>query len=679
MDGSQWIDAFLSGELNEEQQAQFQAWLEESPEHVDQFATACLLENQLADIVGQQQLQKSVAEMDRTAFALTPATTPAARTSFWHGLVQDFAKEPVALAVLVLVMISGGVLFWNLSTLRQGEPRASARGGDAASRNALNSPVDPEPVRTAETPPGANAPGSLGAPSSIIVARLAGTKDAQWDEAARPRENELRTGQRLVLRRGFAEIAFQSGATVIVEGPAELEVGMRKAVRGRNEASVPTSNFQLPRSDNFCSLLRGKLAARVPQQAHGFTVRTPTHDIVDLGTEFAVSVDHASPIKHPVTEVQVFQGEVSVASSVEPMTQAPATQPQMLRAGQGVIVSSADAPRFITADPARFVRELPAEGIVGTNPTRERGAEPATEPGAGAEESGASARPLTPGDVLAVSRYALKLVKIDPQSGEQTLLVQGERGTHGTDWMCAAVDGRQRVLIGAGGLGLVPDRGGILRYDPQSGKLDMLAHEGLLSKGRVNSLAVASDGTVFASLDGPQDQIAQIDPESGEAKSVAPFGRDAWGLAMDADGRSLLAAAHSDGGHIARIHEGRVETWVKGGMVDGARGITVLPDGRVLVSVSYGEHSILEINRKTHRPTRLGTLPGEAGGILGMLAAESDRSLIVGMFLSDAGNVYRFDVSEGKFALLSSKGHLAHCGGVAVVPGGSAGKKGEQP
>jgi ferric-dicitrate binding protein FerR (iron transport regulator) len=666
MDGAQWIDAFLSNDLRDEQLEQFQAWLDESTDHVDQFATACLLDSHLAEIVGQQQLQQNVAALSAAASTPRPAAAPAIpaqRSSFWRGLVRDFAREPMALAILLMVMLFGGLLIWQLSTL----PR--------------------QQVVQQPKPPIQNPKAPI---QNRIVARLEGARNAMWDETAWQPGSELRAGQRLILNQGIVEIALESGAKVIVEGPAEFGVGGHRgaAVVGKSDVGNTAANGrdQAPvnNSENACLLAYGKLVAHVPNEARGFTVYTPTHDIVDLGTEFGVEVkaeggrrkgaqaDAAptSDFRPPTSiEVQVFQGEVSVVSNVEQIAHVPATQPQVLRAGQGVAADSvSNELRIIPADPARFVRELPAEGIASSKQKR--------EPGAGT----VAALRLMPGDVLAVSRYTLKLVKIDRQSGEQTLLVEGERGIHGTDWMCAVVDGRQRVLIGVGGLGLVSEHGGgIVRFDPQTGKLDVLAREGLLAKGRINSLAVASDGAIFASLDGSQDQIIQIDPETGAAKEVADFGSNAWGIAIDADGRSLLAASDGNGGEVARIQEGRVETWAKGAMVDGARGIAVLPGGRALVSVSYGKHSIVEIDRQSHRPTRLGTLSEEFGGILGMLAVEADGNLIVGTFLSDSGNVYRFDVAEGRLALLSSRGHLAHCAGVAVVPGGPAGKKGERP
>ena len=90
---------------------------------------------------------------------------------------------------------------------------------------------------------------------------------------------------RFAIESGAAQIEFVSGAILVVEGPADLEL--------------------LSSTRVFCR--RGKLRARVPTQAHGFTIETPTHRAIDLGTEFAVDVsaDH-------LTEVHVLDGEVEL-------------------------------------------------------------------------------------------------------------------------------------------------------------------------------------------------------------------------------------------------------------------------------------------------------------------------------------------------------------------------------
>ena len=89
--------------------------------------------------------------------------------------------------------------------------------------------------------------------------------------------------QRLQLDSGLLELRFTSGATVILEGPADFEVA--SALR--------------------CVLHRGTVVARVPEQARGFTVEGPRGRLVDLGTEFGVRVGNSGD-----TEVHVLKGRV---------------------------------------------------------------------------------------------------------------------------------------------------------------------------------------------------------------------------------------------------------------------------------------------------------------------------------------------------------------------------------
>ena len=48
------------------------------------------------------------------------------------------------------------------------------------------------------------------------------------------------------------------------------------------------------------------MTARVPVPAHGFTVHSPQGKVVDLGTEFGVSVDGPG-----TTSVRVFSGDLT--------------------------------------------------------------------------------------------------------------------------------------------------------------------------------------------------------------------------------------------------------------------------------------------------------------------------------------------------------------------------------
>ncbi|MEN1679714.1 MAG: FecR domain-containing protein [Planctomycetota bacterium] len=92
-------------------------------------------------------------------------------------------------------------------------------------------------------------------------------------------------GQRLQLEAGYAQVTFDDGAKVIVQGPADFRI---------DSSGQGTLNF-------------GKLTALVPRRAVGFRIETPTTDVVDLGTEFAVGVERSGK-----TEVHVKSGEVVV-------------------------------------------------------------------------------------------------------------------------------------------------------------------------------------------------------------------------------------------------------------------------------------------------------------------------------------------------------------------------------
>lgn len=118
------------------------------------------------------------------------------------------------------------------------------------------------------------------------VARLTGSKNSKWAAGALQPGDRLGVNQRLELTGGLAEITFDSGARVVLEGPALLEV---------NSAWDGT-------------LRRGTLKASVPPEAIGFRISNPAVEVVDLGTEFTMIADGKG-----AAEVLVLKGEVEAA------------------------------------------------------------------------------------------------------------------------------------------------------------------------------------------------------------------------------------------------------------------------------------------------------------------------------------------------------------------------------
>ncbi len=106
-----------------------------------------------------------------------------------------------------------------------------------------------------------------------------------WTEAAKNLGfgSRLSSGQRLELATGLVEITFNDGAVVVLEGPATFDVD----------------------SPGRAQLHEGRLAAVVPDRAHGFEVATARLNVVDLGTEFGLMAEPEG-----TTEVHVFNGLV---------------------------------------------------------------------------------------------------------------------------------------------------------------------------------------------------------------------------------------------------------------------------------------------------------------------------------------------------------------------------------
>ncbi len=121
-----------------------------------------------------------------------------------------------------------------------------------------------------------------------FVARITGMDGASWSAKTKEevRDDGWISGRELMLEAGVAEITFNSGARVYLEGPAKLS--LEHANRGYLEF--------------------GKLTAEVPPRASGFVINTPRLNILDIGTRFGVSV-----LNNGDTEVHVMQGVIEAS------------------------------------------------------------------------------------------------------------------------------------------------------------------------------------------------------------------------------------------------------------------------------------------------------------------------------------------------------------------------------
>ncbi|MCB1275205.1 LamG-like jellyroll fold domain-containing protein [Prosthecobacter sp.] len=278
----QWIDGYCSGTLTEAEFAAFEQALREHPELRRELLETRMLDSDLRDHAS------GVIAFSAGSQAPPPQTRTIRRMRF----------EVLAMAAVIAVMVAAlGILF-----LRQ--------------------------------PPAAEEALDHG------VAVLTRMLDAEWANA------DLRAGDSMApgkwrLEKGTAELEFYSGASVILEAPAELEIV----------------------SESRGTLLLGKLRAQVPPQAHGFTITTSEIELVDLGTSFGMEVGPATG-----TAVHVFDGEVEL---FRPKATAAPRVGESLFAGDGRAIDPTGQTAEIPADGGRFLSRTDLDQM--TNAHLERG------------------------------------------------------------------------------------------------------------------------------------------------------------------------------------------------------------------------------------------------------------------------------------------------------------------
>ncbi len=153
------------------------------------------------------------------------------------------------------------------------------------------------------------------------IATIIRAVGVQWIEG-NPRGGNVLAPGWLKFERGLVELQFHRGASLVVEGPAELELISDMQVR----------------------CLLGKVRADVPFSAIGFEVLAPNVRVVDRGTEFGVEVTRDGK-----SDVHVFTGKVDLA-----YTRASGA-PRELLEGAAVRVDSSGVVRSIPIGAKEFV------------------------------------------------------------------------------------------------------------------------------------------------------------------------------------------------------------------------------------------------------------------------------------------------------------------------------------
>ena len=300
------IENWLEGDLGFEDAEQLRAWLRTDDAHLADFLREASLGRQLRDLLVGERMSAAVlddlttlepvatcdplvADEDSDSRA-TDSALPMPLRSRLVGVLGLILPEAISPRIhpgrFVVACLSLTVVFWAVLFAVVSQRPGSSEPAQVAAHN-----EDPS------QPP--------------IVARLTGAIDATWDgdpALAPVPGSHLRLKRRLSLKSGLVQLAFNTGATVVVEGPAEFSIS----------------------DENGLQFNLGRLVAQVPEPARGFAVETPQTRIVDLGTEFGVVVEQQGQ-----TVLLVHEGQVELA-----LLDQPASNSQLVVGGEAMRVEN---------------------------------------------------------------------------------------------------------------------------------------------------------------------------------------------------------------------------------------------------------------------------------------------------------------------------------------------------
>ncbi len=243
-----WIDAYIEGTIETDEFNKLQNRMLDGSEFRAAMRRYLALDNTLQnEVPGAENLDVAAGSwsfQDPAREAVAPVK-----------VIKFPSFVPIAAAAAMAFLLGSGWMYW--------------QGSDSDSTT-LNSGGEVARSNTDE-------------PSAEGFAVITRLFDAGWDADHVRRQEGDRLGTELFeLASGTAEIQFFSGATMTVEGPAEISL----------------------RSAWQAECREGAVRMKVPPAARGFVLQAPSTEIIDLGTEFGLEVRNGEG------HVEVYDGEI---------------------------------------------------------------------------------------------------------------------------------------------------------------------------------------------------------------------------------------------------------------------------------------------------------------------------------------------------------------------------------
>ena len=159
------------------------------------------------------------------------------------------------------------------------------------------------------------------------VATMVRSRDCQWSGEQPPKfEGHNLLTRELSLEQGVAELRFDSGVRLVIEGPTKLTI----------------------HSSTSATVSIGRVVLHGHELAEEFELITPRANLYDIGTEYGTSVDETGDV-----EIHVFDGAVRIQENKNDLA---SSNPVIIQAGAAKQIGEGSSSDIALA-PERFKRE----------------------------------------------------------------------------------------------------------------------------------------------------------------------------------------------------------------------------------------------------------------------------------------------------------------------------------
>ncbi|MEK6277226.1 MAG: hypothetical protein AABM29_04350 [Actinomycetota bacterium] len=315
-----------------------------------------------------------------------------------------------------------------------------------------------------------------------------------------------------------------------------------------------------------------------------------------------------------------------------------------------------------------------------------------------------AAAALSPGDIVVADPGAASLIKVDPSSGQQTLLSDNTMSTLDLfETPYAVALEAQGTLLVADSSGPPPSTtGAVIRVDPDTGQQSLVsdnAVSGLDLFEDPQGIVVTRAGEAYvsdASADGDTGAVIKVELTTGQQSLVAAnslsavdFFDNPAGIAREANGKLVVAdldsppGATDDGAVVGVDPETRVQTLVSDNVLStldlfyNPAGVAVEADKDLLVTnvgADLPGTGVLHVDRSTGQQFPL-SLGGDFVQPWGIVLDAERRALVADQqaFPDAGGGVIKVNPSTGVTTTVSSNavslpGLFVDPAGLLVVP-----------